>query len=273
MKKGFSVLHFNGTTYQDNSLAAGDFGGVSFDSTLLIASELLVGLYKPFRFFYVEIKTPHTVNANISFEYFDSESNDWKELSVLDETLGLTQSGFVQLVNLPESWINNEVDSLSKYWIRIKTDTDLDLLEVQGLGIVFSNDADLIEEKSDIVTDDNRGKSWILKHQAARKDIVRIVRSWSNKKTEDEIKFEDINEYDLRLDQVRNASKYLTLSKIYKNDLSGSNEDSYFHSAIGFQKNSNESLRQDLISIDLNDDGIEDANEDSPVVISSGKIL
>ena len=281
----FTVLHDDNASFIDLSEDAKDFGRDSFSLPLVAAEDYLyIGLYKQFYFFYVELATANTVNNTFSAEYFDENDSNWKTLEIIDETKGFTRSGFIQW-KLPTDengnhvWERNIINSEELYWVRFKPSLDLDgATALQGLAIVFSNDRDIIEERGNIVSKyavNEPTGTWVLKHQAARKDIVSALRRAGYRKFGPTIikqgedddarrvgRYKQITEFDL-LDfgELRQASKYLVLAKIFRFELSDTEEDKFEALGLKYEQMYEQELEQFYLSLDKDDDGRNDLEE------------
>jgi len=262
IKKTFTVLHDDDSSFVDNSYASSDFGTEGFDIEIVAAEDnLYVGFHKQFNMFYVDMGTANENANTITAKYYDKDDEDWKALTIVDETEGLTKSGFIywdkpKNANGDYLWEENTVNSIEQYWVQFSFSADHSASVVNGLGIVFSNDNDLIEERSDIVSKYNSGNSWILKHQSAAKDIIQFIRNAGNTKRDTDYNIENITEFDiLEPFELRQASKYLVLSKIFLQEISDSEEDKYFKLGMDFKKKYKEAMNLYLIKVDKDDDG------------------
>lgn len=241
-----------------------------------IEDQLYVGLYKPFNSFYVELNTANTNANTITAEYYD-KNDGWTNLPITDNTVGLTLSGFITWNTPKDSNFNlleeeTEIDSKILFWVRLTFSADHSAgSKIQGLAPLFSCDKDLIEERSNIASSTILGdslSSWILKHQAARKHIIQEIRNRGNVKfrfkkdnlagTDDtyEHSFANITEFDiLNFDDVRQASKYLALSKIMHQELSDKTDDKYSSLGNHFFELYEKAFALFFLQIDLDDDG------------------
>lgn len=271
----FTVLNDNTTTIDDISLLAKDF--TTNEVTLELESDhyLYVGYYKPFKQFFVELSPANTVTNTLNFEYYNGTS--WVSLSAIDESQGFTKSGFIYF-NRPEDWTENTVDSKERFYIRIQPSANHSSGTVlQGLGILFSNDLDLIGIKSNIVSKLNNGNSWIGKHEAARKYIIQRLRNLGHRKyvasdsnnplvvestKAKAIYYSDLTEFDLLEPfELREASKFFALSMIYLDEKSDQEGDKYERNGKRHLKRAEEAMNVFMLKIDSNDDGEENEAE------------
>jgi hypothetical protein len=272
MVESFTIVHDDNGVLGDKSLNLRDFNDDSEVFRLKTNGYIYIGFRKPFSFFYSEMKVANTIENTMSYEFYNSTSLSWESMEVIDETRGFTASGFVTF-SPPSNWGEVDIGSKTKYYIRLKPSKNHDAsTEYQGINLVFSNDRDLTEERGELVNEDNNGSSYILKHQASKREIVQEIRGWTHKKDDDGNILSDITEFDLKLNQVRLASKYLTLSKIYLNELSRSVDDVYYQTGLNFKKEYKESLNRDFIAIDVNDNGIIEEEEKRQVLSLNARI-
>lgn len=264
----FTVLKDNGSI-TDISINAKDFITNYVPLSLLASDYLYVGHYKPFKQFFIELGPFNTEAGSMKFEYWNGTT--WQVLPVVDETNNFNKSGFITFEK-PEAWVANEVDSKENFYIRMQPSAPHSLdVELRGLGILFSNDLDLIGVKSNIVSKLNNGESWVGKHEDARKFIIQRLRNLGNRKYTEKNSvitegtyFSDLTEFDiLEIDEVRQASKYFTLSMIYLDELSDEQDDKYERAGLRHRASAEESINLFMLKLDTNDDGLEDKVENS----------
>lgn len=258
-----SVVYYDSTDYTDFSHEAFDYGRDPFTVTLeTLTDYLYVGYEKPVNLVYVELATPNETANTFTAEYFNGTT--WVDLAgFFDETVGFTRSGFMK-------WDRNQVDqrlttvnSVSKYWIRLKPSEDQDETDVQGISVVFSDDEDLKKEFFHVASFIPSGQSsHILSHVAARDEIIQKLRKDGRWKINiGSGQFKDIDLWDiLEYDQIRNASALLTLSKIFFNK-SDAPDDIYSNRSEKFRGRYNETIDTFYIDLDKNDDGLKNREE------------
>lgn len=121
---------------------------------------LYIGSKYAFNHLYIKMKEVNTNSTQMKIEYY---AEGWKEVvEIIDETLGLSQSGFVTFTpDIDTQWQmkqkSNDIAELSsiiiynQYWLRISfTDTTDLTTKVQWIGNLFSNDDDLYSEFPDL---------------------------------------------------------------------------------------------------------------------------
>lgn len=268
----YTVLYDNTATISDISQSLKDFT-FNFEPVAMADTHYLyVGYYKPFKQFYVELGTSNTVDGSFSFEYWNGST--WTSLEVVDETLHFKNSGFVYF-DRPEGWAANTVNSIEKFYIRMQPSASHDAgTVINGLGILFSNDKDLEGIKSNIVSKLNGGDSWIGKHESARKYIIQRLRNLGYRKYNTDnvdnplflsdgnvkgVVFSNLTEFDLiEPFELREASKFYTLSMIYLDELSDEQDDKWERAGQRHLQRAEEAINLFMLRIDEDDDGIED---------------
>ena len=279
LEEKFTVLHDDNAVFSDKSFEAKDYDGDSFGLVLIAAEDkLLVGLEKPFNAFYVEMKTANTNAGKFTAKYFDENDLAFKTLTIQDESKMFTRSGFL-LWDKPKSltdnnlWKATTIDGKKKFWLELTPSVDFSGgTDVQGLNIVLSDDNDLIRERGNIVSQhavDLGLTSWILKHVSSREELLQRLRNSGNRKIKTEnidgeaiTEIKDITVFDLHdFNQLRQASKLLTLAKIFIQELSDEKDDKFDSIGKKFQENSDAAFNLFFLSLDFNDDGVEDHEE------------
>jgi len=273
------VLHDDNTVFIDQTLNSFDYGRDDYSLELIAAEDFLyIGLYKPFAQIYVELKTDNT-NANVfDAEFFDGTNFVNIDDTFFDDTRGFTRSGFMTFDRNQEDWALTSVDGIEAFWIRLKPSVDHSVgTEIQGINIVFSDDQDLVEEYRNINQfRPSSDLSFILTHLAMRKKIIQMLRnSGKHKKIFlnnnnpssipsqlDLIELRDVTEWDL-LDpsQLREASKLYVLASIFFNR-SDNPTDKYYQLYKDFRDRAKESYELFFLSLDKDDDGLQDSDED-----------
>jgi hypothetical protein len=264
----YFTINYSGT---DFSRKLKDFGTSSVSIELQLGEYIYIGYEKPFNQIFVELEEVNTSGGLLSAEYFDGSA--WQPLnSLIDETEDFSKSGFL-FFDKPSSWAEGEVESVSKFYIRLSTTVSHSVgVLVQGIGILLSNDLDLEGIRSNIVSKHNNGESWVLKHEAARKAIVDELRRKGNRVVTNDDKnnplvtegkkFKDLTEFDLlEPEQLRQASMYKTLSMIYLDELSDEEGDKYERQGMRYENSFYQALNVFALAIDFDNDGLADDNE------------
>lgn len=220
---------------------------------------LYLGLYKPFSQVYVEMKVVNTNANTFTAQYWNGSS--WVSLeNFFDISKGFTRSGFI-FWSKASDWASTSVNGDTLFWIRLRPSVDhLVTTELQGLNIVYADDQDLVNEFSQINSYLNGLSSYITYHQSVRDDIVQALRNGGEKKiTTNGLR--KIEKWDL-LDsgEVKKAATFYCLSKIFF-ELSDSIDDKWYQRSKDFNDKGNKALELYFLTIDLDDDGVNDNSE------------
>lgn len=153
---------------------------------------IFIGAIHPFNSKFFKIKTPAVSSLLPKIEYWTG-SSDWKEaIELIDETEGLTKSGFITIVpNKDHGWIREDTNRIAAlyskviydlFWMKISFGAS-DTVELSWVGELFSNDDDLSNEFPDLLRSQTldsfeTGKTnWEAQHVIAAKLIIDDLRS------------------------------------------------------------------------------------------------
>lgn len=238
---------------------------VTFD--FQASKEIHIGYFKPLKRIFIEMLFANLSTANISFKYFNGTTFVNAD-ELVDETLSLKESGSIY-------WTQNESEKETTlhgekmYWYKINTDADMGNIQIKGINLLFSNDIDLLEEKPLILENLGPLKSFINFHQASRNQIVQSLNNEFYLKYDGE--FKQLTAFDLlEVNEVKEASKYLTLSKIY-DFLSDQVGDKYELEARRFENLYGIARNSSFITLDSNNNGKADPSE--KMTIKVGKVV
>jgi hypothetical protein len=260
-KSRLTVLHDdNGafTNYTDKAadLTRDDFTIAALDSA---QDYLYVGFEKPFGAAYFHFTTANASAGSLSAEVYIDGS--WTSLVLQDETQGFTRSGFIFWDKAGMSSV--AVNSVSKFYIRFRPSVTNSSTVYRGINLIFADDAALKEEFFEI-TNANMlpagENSFVTTHVAVRNYILSHLRNHYLKlNSEDGLK--KIIQYDLiDIFEIREAAVFLALSKIFFN-LSDSPDDHWWVKYREYQDKYEAKMTLARLSIDENDDGIDDESE------------
>lgn len=253
------------TSYLDVSKEFNDF--LDFKQRDLLISTVdfhYIGFYKPFRQIFIDNPIKNTVvNLQVFYEFWNGTA--WESLpNLIDNTDALSQGGFVYWsfdndAKISETWSKNSIDGVENYWIRLRCATPVSAT-VDGINLIYCDDTQLkaeVRNIQDYLYTDRLGvtdTSFISYHVASRDDIVQSLRNGGDAiKTVSNIK--NINKWDLlEIGEVKQAAKYLTLSKIFL-DNSLNVDDKNYQRYREFQGKYGEAFKLYYMSIDKNDTG------------------
>lgn len=245
-----------------------DFTTNEVSLPLLTTEVLKVGFRKAFNVMYFELKVPNTAPAVITATYTNEAGET--ALTIEDETFGFTKSGFIRFLR-PFDMKESTHENIEKHYVTLRTDTDFSALtQLKGVGIVFSTNEDLVNVRSNIVSVLNDGESLIGKIESAKDEIIQRLNNQGHVKIINDttsslvngIYFDSISEFDfLEIEHLRLASKYLSASLFYLEELSDDVGDKWEIQGKRHMKKYNEFMDVFLLKIDTDDDGQPDNRE------------
>ena len=259
--KKLSILHDDNSSFLEYTSIAWDYSRDDFVLPMVSADDYLyVGYEKPINALYIEMSAVNTVANTLTIEFHNGTA--WGSVADLyEDTRGMTRSGFTQ-------WSRNQTDealttinSIEKYWYRISASADFSTgTSVMAINLVLSDDNDLKGEWYEVLNMlPSNEDSFILKHVASRNQIIQKIRNDGKFKTEVTTgTFLDIDVFDLlQYDQLRQASKYLTLSKIFFN-LHDDVDDVHLQKSDKYNRMYIEAVDLFYLDLDKDNDGIRD---------------
>jgi hypothetical protein len=255
-----NFFYDDNTVFTDASQEMRDYLRDELALTFVSAEDALYyGLYKPLNTVFAEFTTAAGSDPALTFEY--SNGSGFSSLTVTDDTKGFTRSGFINWEK-PSEWAAQSVNGTELFWIKITAGTDF-TATLKGFNLVFADDNDLsIETRtiSDLIAQGDT--TFISYHVAARNEIVQTLRNGGHVKQASSVSnLQDVNQWDVLIpEQLRNAAKYLALSKIMF-DVSSNTEDKWYQKFKDYRGNFSESFKLYLMAIDTDDDGEDDAIE------------
>lgn len=230
----------------------------------LLAGETIdIGYYKPISDLFLELKPLAQVSNMLSAVYYNGS---WMSLSLYDRTNNLNRSGFVSWnKGLIEDWKKTTLNGKELFWVRLSLTEDIEDLEIKGINLVFSDDNDMKEAYpsiSEFIPDG--ATSFISYHQEARNEILTYLRNKGKTIVEQE-KLKMLDQFDLHnFNEVRQASKYLALANVFYNE-SDAVDDKWKQKADGFKQKFGEAINLYYLSLDLNNDGLQQTSETNKI--------
>jgi len=260
-KDSLTIKHYSGV-YDDYSSDAADFIRDNFSFTMLSSEYIYAGLHKPFGAVFVALESPNTVPVEMFVEYYDGSS--WVESSYLsDETKGLSRSGFVFWDKTKMSSIS--IDGSERFYIRISLSANTSAMTFRGINLIMSDDSRMKANFPPITGTSfypEGESSHLLTHVSARDEIIMELRKRyqkNNSSTAD--LWEKINVWDLiDLFELREAATYLALAKTFHN-ISDNTEDHWYEKYRHWSEKYKAAFEAAYLSIDTDDDGIDDVEE------------
>lgn len=259
-----TILHDNNSSFADysNNLASYDRGTASF-TYIAAEDKIYVGFEKPISTFYVEFSTANTNDLDLSVSYYNGTS--FTAVSGYhDDTNGFQRSGFIRWDRNQTTEAKTTINSTETYWYQLALSGDSTAMIIKGINIVFSDDQDLKREIFEIDKYLPSGESThILSHAAARDEIIQQLRADGRHKEDIATgRLKDITSFDLLdISQVKMASTYLTLAKIF---MAASDEvdDIYMTKSSMFRSLYNKAMMTMYLNVDEDNDGISDYEEE-----------
>lgn len=255
------VFHDDNGSFTTHSNAAADYIRDSFSVELSATEDYLyLGFYKPFNSTYVELSVVNSNSGTLNAEVYDG--SNWVSTELTDETLNMTRSGFLFWDKGDMS--STTINGVEAYYVRFRPDSDHSAVEYMGINLVFSDDARLKQEFTDILNASlvpSGQNSHISAHVTARNHIIQKLRAVGYVKVNSTTGKENITAWDLMdIFEVREAATYLALSNIFFN-LSDEIDDTWWVKQESYRKKFEEMFRLASLTLDSDDDGVTDANE------------
>lgn len=260
IKNLLNIKYYNSSTYADYDLELGQSTQDSLTMTFDTDHYIYIGLYKTFKSIYIDLSTANTNSNSLAFEYYNG--SDWTSLTVVDNTKGLTRSGYIQWDELTDH-NSTEVDSKNKYWIRFAPSTIQTESITSFIGSILATDEDLKLEYANIVNEFFlQGESNFLKiHIACRDEIIQKLIRKGYIKLDSNGLYERIGPWDL-LDrrEFNQSAIYLAISKIY-NNASDDLDDVWSTKSKMYITKFEKAMNINVASVDTDDDGKTDTVE------------
>ncbi len=232
-------------------------------ATITDTDAIYVGYYKPFKYIYTDVTTVNTNAGTLTVEFYNG--TDWEEpANSFDETEMFTKSGFIQLVEDDlTDWEASTVNTQELYWLKLTPSVSTSATIFNFMGLMFSDDK-VLETENPYINDTEMllGETNHLKaNLAARNQIIKKFQNQPYYKINSSGERVRLTSWDLLdIHEVRQASIYLTLSKIYFN-LSDSSDDAWMAKSKEYKDFYEDAIKMALISLDTNDNGITDPSE------------
>lgn len=234
----------------------GDLNRDTETVTITTDDFIYVGFYKPFNTTYVRHEVVNLNAANLTLDIWNGTT--WTSISKRDETKAFSRDGFI-------TWDKStmqpaEIDSETKYWIRLSLDVDSSAIELQSINIVFSDKQSalvLFSKLESVATD----KEITEKLVAAKREIMDRLDQRGYVKYDSNLDVKDITPFDLHdVYQVRQASTFFTLAHIFF-ELSDDTEDHWWAKYETYQDKAKSALSLYKLDVDIDDDGLDNETE------------
>jgi hypothetical protein len=225
-----TILVEDGGVFTDVSDALCDFGTDTVTATITTAKTLWLGYRKPITSIFVYASTYSTGTRSLIIQ--GHTQNGYETFQHLDDSLGLTRAGNVTwLYPDTRDGIESTVNGIKLHWLKVKVSVDTSAMVLKTLSGLFSDDRDLEREFPKINEAGFRlGKTdHILIHESARDEIVQQLRNRGLRTVSPSLAvYRRLVFWDmLDIQEVRLASTYLALSKIFENVANADKEDNW----------------------------------------------
>lgn len=263
IRNALEVRHSDSGTFTDFKFEAQDFTRDTFALALTVNLDYLyVGFYKPISCIYIDAPTPNTVAGYLTAEYFNGTAFVALE-GYVDETKNLSRNGFISWSRNQNSENYTTIDGLQAYWYKFKSSTTTSDITMNALNLIFSDDQALKVKFNKILSEEflDGELTHNRVHVACRDEIVEDFRRKGYKKYNTQGSDTAITPWDLHdIFEIKEASSFLALSKIFF-DFSDKPDDIWMVKSKYYTALYEECLELASVSIDVNDDGIEEEAE------------
>ena len=286
-QKDFPTIFFDDNgSFTDISLNMLNYSGdTSVIDYTTVQDNLFFGRYKPFSTMYIEMKVVNDVTATMTVEYFDKTLNAFKAVDgLVDETKGLTRSGFVHFnnPNNPDNvdWIQSTTNSVEKFYVRVSFDaTLLATTDLQGWNVVFSDDKDLDRIYSGISNFlSTTQTTFILAHEQARIELINTLREDGHFKVQvGDVKNNalpaQLTQWDiLDVNEVNLWSTNLALKNIFRG-IASNPDDNHHELSKMYAGDAVKAKNVFYMTLDTDDDGTVDREETLATNVASGEMF
>lgn len=253
----------SGPTFVDSSDALCDFSVDSATITLLSTDYLYVGFEKPISSLFFYLTTPSTGSRSLKVEMFNQGS--WGTRKSIDDTAGLTRSGFVTW-EIPDQPVVCNVNSTSMFWVRFSVTVATSATVFRAISSLFSDDRELKKEFPSILNTNfliGGTTDHYMIHETCRNDIVQYFRKKGLRRLGADSYMKKFMAFDIMdIDEVRTAATYLALSKIFSNVANSANQDdNWLAKSRMYKKMADEALNTAYVTWDSVSDGSKNSQD------------
>ena len=247
----------SGPAFVDSSDALCDFSVDTATITLLSTDYLYVGFEKPISSLFFYLTTVSTGTRALKVEMFNNGT--WNTQKSIDDTSGLTRSGFVTW-EIPNQPIVCNVNSTSMFWVRFSVTVSTSATVFRAISSLFSDDRELKKEFPSILNTNfliGGSTDHYMIHETCRNDIVQYFRKKGLRRLGQDCFMKKFMAFDIMdIDEVRTAATYLALSKIFSNVANSANaEDNWSAKSKMYKKMTDEALNTAYLTWDALSDG------------------
>ncbi len=279
-----TIFHDDDSSFVDMSLNMLSYSGDETTVELIAADDALYfGLYKPVSAMYIEMGTANTNAATFTVQYYSTTTSDFASVvGLVDETKGMTRSGFIHFNNPNDHdstpWVSSTINSTVKYWIKITSSADFSAnTSILGWNMVFSDDNDIARVYPNVINyKDSSASSWILAHEQARYDIIQTLRKDGRYKLQlgsvaDALPAQMTVWDILEPNEVNQWSTFLALKNIFR-VIQADPDGIHAQLVKDFDKAATEAKQVFYLTLDVDDDGKVDRAEVMATQNTSGRL-
>lgn len=248
LKSQFTVKIDKSGTITDYSYELSELSSQTVTETITTDDYIYVGFRKPFNSCYIYMSTSSTEVQKLSIEIFNGSS--WVSASGRDDSLSFSKSGFIRWNKA--SMVASSIDSDELCWVRLSAPADTSESVFMAFAPLFTDKESVKQEfyeLDSVIENDNLTS----KMAAATGEIMDRL---SQQGYHDDITAQDLHD----IYEIKQSATYLTLSKIFF-ALSDSPDDHWWVKYEVYNKKYESSMQLYWLSIDKDDDGLDDEVE------------
>lgn len=254
-----TVLHDDNSVFADLTNDAADYTRDNFAVSFTQVEDFIyVGYNKPINTIYPNMTGTLANESTMTGEYFNG--SDFTSLvGFFDDSRGFSRSGFITWDRNQDDEVETTINSIELFWYRFRT-ADASLT-FTGLNVLFCDLEDLKKEFKliDDPTFIDVGETYILELVNARNTVMERL---ANTRDSCSDSYWEL----LRIREVRLSATYLCLTQILFNR-SDAPDDIWEVKSEYYENKYEKSIARAKVSLDSNDNGIEDGIEVRPQAV------
>jgi len=268
------IIYDDNGSFSDKSAELTSWTSGTMSAGLVLAEDYIyIGCPHSFASRFVLFDTVNDVAGKLSVEYYYGGTN-WRSVKNLEDQTSVAgvpfaKNGFISW-DLPTDWIKTQIDGLPElpydvssadgqgyYWVRIKTDTTLNVATViKWLGLIWTNEDFLTDRWAEVVTDRYlpSGKTdWYEVIEMSTRDVV------------DDLGIMNVIDYELQAKDIDEMAKLTALKTLVNILIPMSGSENLRIMKQEFKDQYNKLLKKRLKGIDTNQNEKIDKNEEKPM--------
>lgn len=233
----------------------------TFTTNISPLNTIYIGYEKPINALYFQLASGmNTTGGTMTLEYFSTTG--WKGLSPVDQTQFFNRNGIINW-NMPSDAALLEYGGIEGYYVCIYSAETITALEIQYVGLVFSDDNDIATEYPSVLKEcfyPKNQSSFIIYHVSAKNLIMSELSRRGYTKTVNGVE-SPVTQWDvLDIYELRQASLYYAMSQIFFN-LSDNSSDNYWQKYLEYKDKFDRAFNLATLKIDQDNDGQLDPDE------------